>query len=1068
MAESATSETTLEQILWRAMSRFPERPALVDAEELEQRLGQVSHDAEVPAESWVERFFAGDRLHAPDDLAGAVVQATRGQLHVYEFDLGQLEYVIVEDEEDVVVVSEFGQFTLPNDGTVPRALAAAALPADAPPGAAAEPRAYFVRSSGEVLALDAAQVARALDRSKLKQVSLPAVERPRARLSRLLPLRETSLPLTSEERALRPDGPASLDGPTFRTQIGSASRWSEMLSSRGAFVLESLAPFEALPQSDAASLLAQAPFQQAASFGAQGPFGQGEPAGAAQQPLLVEGGRVAVVVWPRAVETTGAAGAGALAAAQALTAVREGSRPVRLLRSSALHRALAGRAWATFAPERFWVQPERAFRPERIDELLPLPPPTGLVAGDRLPDRVWVERRAFDEGPEERRAFDDGPEEQWVFDEGPEERRFAVATLAEPVAGPVQLPFGLPAIARRTGALPRTALASLHFALERTGAVAAFRLPQARIASPGAAPPPPGSAPLELALPLPQPAGLPRPLPAGLEGLPVRPWIAGQVARLMQSLPFPDAGGLHVGPDLGHALQVFLAAPVEPALSALPRRELSLGAGALPLPDLAAPGAATPALAGEWVPTLPERWTPTLPEAARPTPGEAEVALRSVPPLVRAQFPQPGTSAAPPLDLAAALSSLSGAVALSALPSLLVRALQRGGDWAAGPGAPLPAAVRALPLAQAFHAFGAEPELAGHAPRPLNPGEEEIVIAPPLWAQMGRGAATDVARVLPLPVSSTPSLFDDIDRTRSIDLPLPPPAPASAESLALTSRSSGGQPIPALDDLPLPGPPAPRTLEQLASGVESQLAMAVAGMRVALSPGSVLRFRYPGAPLWWSSATAAPETAERSIRSIVERFTTGSSPLAGAAVTWPGATSSAALLRSIFLATPDAQQRSIDSALAASPQATGGWMPQLDAPAAPPLPFVTVAPPSPGAAAGPVYLAMSAQGLAGLSGSPAARAKAEAVEMDIVAAVPPPPPPIESMGGASQGIEAGGGVSAARARSAPESGSESASADPATDFVSTSKLEGSVDAIAQRIYHRIRRRIENDRERFGG
>jgi len=34
--------------------------------------------------------------------------------------------------------------------------------------------------------------------------------------------------------------------------------------------------------------------------------------------------------------------------------------------------------------------------------------------------------------------------------------------------------------------------------------------------------------------------------------------------------------------------------------------------------------------------------------------------------------------------------------------------------------------------------------------------------------------------------------------------------------------------------------------------------------------------------------------------------------------------------------------------------------------------------------------------------------------------------------------------------------------------VSHSKIEGSVDAIAQRIYHRIRRRIQSDRERFGG
>jgi hypothetical protein len=36
------------------------------------------------------------------------------------------------------------------------------------------------------------------------------------------------------------------------------------------------------------------------------------------------------------------------------------------------------------------------------------------------------------------------------------------------------------------------------------------------------------------------------------------------------------------------------------------------------------------------------------------------------------------------------------------------------------------------------------------------------------------------------------------------------------------------------------------------------------------------------------------------------------------------------------------------------------------------------------------------------------------------------------------------------------------------DTSSQSQIEGSVEAIAQRIYHRIRRRIASDRERFGG
>ena len=38
----------------------------------------------------------------------------------------------------------------------------------------------------------------------------------------------------------------------------------------------------------------------------------------------------------------------------------------------------------------------------------------------------------------------------------------------------------------------------------------------------------------------------------------------------------------------------------------------------------------------------------------------------------------------------------------------------------------------------------------------------------------------------------------------------------------------------------------------------------------------------------------------------------------------------------------------------------------------------------------------------------------------------------------------------------------------AEETVSHSRIEGSVEAIAQRIYHRIRQRIAWDRQRFGG
>src|SRR4051812_6568928 len=161
MPENATTTAgpSLEQILWRAMDRWEERPALVDSEEFAAHIAAV-FDGDVPAEAWVARFFDGsDKMHqAPADMAEAIVRATQQRLHVYEFDLKRLEYVIVEDKDKVVVVSDFGQFALQNDQTVSRAIEAAVIPAPktgaAPERGGSQPKAYFVRASGEGVAVD--------------------------------------------------------------------------------------------------------------------------------------------------------------------------------------------------------------------------------------------------------------------------------------------------------------------------------------------------------------------------------------------------------------------------------------------------------------------------------------------------------------------------------------------------------------------------------------------------------------------------------------------------------------------------------------------------------------------------------------------------------------------------------------------------------------------------------------------------------------------------------------------------------------------------------------------------
>ncbi len=82
--------------------------------------------------------------------------------------------------------------------------------------------------------------------------------------------------------------------------------------------------------------------------------------------------------------------------------------------------------------------------------------------------------------------------------------------------------------------------------------------------------------------------------------------------------------------------------------------------------------------------------------------------------------------------------------------------------------------------------------------------------------------------------------------------------------------------------------------------------------------------------------------------------------------------------------------------------------------------------------------------------------------MSIVAAIPPAPPPLESMGSGMTGGDAPHARGKGHGHHPHQEHKENA------DAVSHSKIEGSVDAIAQRIYHRIRRRIQSDRERFGG
>src|SRR5229473_1913781 len=174
MAESAQDQggRSLEQILWRSIDRWTEEPALVDSDE-----------------------FAAH-------IAGALVRATRERLHVYEVDLERLEYVVIEDKEKVVIVSDFGQFSLQNTDAVGHAIESAVIPQGQRDGSDA--RAFFVRSTGEAVAIDVKKVSRSLEQFLIKQVSTPAVKDPGTRLLPFAPTR-SRMGESREERLLRQD-----------------------------------------------------------------------------------------------------------------------------------------------------------------------------------------------------------------------------------------------------------------------------------------------------------------------------------------------------------------------------------------------------------------------------------------------------------------------------------------------------------------------------------------------------------------------------------------------------------------------------------------------------------------------------------------------------------------------------------------------------------------------------------------------------------------------------------------------------------------------------------------------
>src|SRR5262249_13332961 len=139
-----------------------------------------------------------------------------------------------------------------------------------------------------------------------------------------------------------------------------------------------------------------------------------------------------------------------------------------------------------------------------------------------------------------------------------------------------------------------------------------------------------------------------------------------------------------------------------------------------------------------------------------------------------------------------------------------------------------------------------------------------------------------------------------------------------------------------------------------------------------------LRFRFVGAPLWWSASTGGVSPA-------LERES-----FSATAMAQPGlraGNSAASIWRSILVAGAPEEDGTggMDAGREASAEAMSGVTRRLDLSEA-----AIVAAPAPAAASAsaPAYIAMSSSGAAGAVSARAA-ARAQAVEMSIVAAIPP-------------------------------------------------------------------------------
>ncbi|HYZ87865.1 MAG TPA: hypothetical protein VE620_01085, partial [Myxococcales bacterium] len=397
-ATEAGGGSSLESILLRRIHwAETEGPALVDRDEFAAHVA-VAFDESVPAEAFAARFFAGNPELAAivPDVAQAFVATVDERLGVYEFELSQLDYVVVENGDKVVVAGEAGQVEARYDESARQAVRAAVIADARVARAAAAPqsRAYLVREDGTVDVLDAGKLAAVLEPLSFRQVAAPVLEQPARRLVRFGP-RRRPLSRSAEERVLRendprmslpiglPEGAAVSerpesaepavflllpDGSLARPAIGAATRWPQMVSAWTA---------------RAALLDVGAPAMRVSG----------------EERFTLTGNRLSALVTRGAGDGPGEVALRSDLRSGALTQVRTDLAPVRILGDDDLAQLVAGGdarllpGWTAALPvDSYWVQPESWFAPTDQDRALVarLAPASGLdaPAADAMPART--------------------------------------------------------------------------------------------------------------------------------------------------------------------------------------------------------------------------------------------------------------------------------------------------------------------------------------------------------------------------------------------------------------------------------------------------------------------------------------------------------------------------------------------------------------------------------------------------------------------------------------------------------------------------------------------------------